>query len=67
MIGKQKEREAAQEIIRLAGGLGEKEQPVFIAEAFKMKILPASLHVNEQIIIPGLEIMGIGVMDINYL
>ncbi|WP_288149875.1 hypothetical protein [Phocaeicola sartorii] len=46
---------------------GEKEQPVFIAEAFKMKILPASLHVNEQIIIPGLEIMGIGVMDINYL
>ena len=28
MIGKQKEREAAQEIIRLAGGLGEKSREI---------------------------------------
>ena len=30
-----------------------------------MKIIPASLHANEQIIITGLEIMGVGVMDID--
>ena len=34
---------------------GGKEQPSFIAETFQMKIISASLQVNEQMIVNGLD------------
>jgi hypothetical protein len=42
---------------------GGKKQSVFIVEAYKMKVITASLQVHERIMITGLEIMCAGVID----
>ena len=57
---------------------GEKEQPDFIAEAFKMKIISAFPPANEQMIIHVLNLIisfrlgnnnppGISILKINYI